>query len=79
VIAARGPLSVSGIERTVTLSVSTRQDPDGRVRARGAVRMLMTDFGVKPPIGLFGLIRSANEITVEFDLVVPPRSVAVAR
>jgi hypothetical protein len=79
VIAARGPLNVSGVERSVTVTVTTRQDQDGRLRARGAVQMLMTDFGIKPPVGLFGLIRSRNEITVEFDLVVPPRSVAMTR
>jgi hypothetical protein len=75
-IETRGQLVVAGVERTVRVPVTTGRDGDGAMRARGAVRMLMTDFGIKPPVGLFGLIRSKNEITVRFDLVVPPRTVA---
>jgi hypothetical protein len=75
-IGTRGALVVAGVERTVSVPVMTDR-VDGQVRARGAVSMLMTDFGIKPPVGLFGLIRSRNEITVKFDLVVPPRSVAL--
>jgi hypothetical protein len=76
-IATRGPLLVAGIERVVDVPVTTLREADGGVRARGAVSMLMTDFGIKPPVGLFGLIRSRNEITVKFDLIVSPRSVAL--
>lgn len=73
-IATRGSLSVAGVERTVTVPVTTGRDSDGAIRARGAVPLRMTDFGVKPPVGLFGLIRSRNEVTVRFDLVVPLRT-----
>lgn len=76
-LATRGPLVVAGIERTVNVPVVTSREADGAVRARGAVSMLMTDFGIKPPVGLFGLIRSRNEITVKFDLVVLSRTTAL--
>ena len=72
-IGTRGELVVAGVERAVSVPVTTDRI-DGVVRARGAVSMLMTDFGIKPPTGLFGLIRSRNEITVKFDLAVPPRT-----
>jgi hypothetical protein len=76
-LSTRGPLVVAGIERTVNVPVVTNLETDGAIRARGAVRMLMTDFGIKPPVGLFGLIRSRNEITVKFDLMVSSRTVAL--
>jgi hypothetical protein len=76
-IATRGSLSVGGVERTVNVPITTGRGSDGAIRARGSVALRMTDFGVKPPVGLFGLIRSRNEVTVRFDLVVPPRTVAV--
>jgi hypothetical protein len=76
-LATRGPLVVAGVERTVDVPVTTVRETDGAIRARGAVSMLMTDFGIKPPVGLFGLIRSRNEITVKFDLVVPARVVVL--
>jgi hypothetical protein len=40
------------------------------MKASGAIPLLMTDFGITPPTGLFGLIRSRNEITVRFELMV---------
>jgi hypothetical protein len=70
-----GELTVAGVERTVTAPVSAERGPDGALRARGSVDLLMTDFGVKPPVGLFGLIRSKNEVRVRFDLVVVPQAV----
>jgi polyisoprenoid-binding protein YceI len=76
-LATRGPLTVAGVERTVNVPVTTVRETDGAIRARGAVSMLMTDFGIKPPVGLFGLIRSRNEITVKFDLIVPARTIVL--
>jgi hypothetical protein len=75
-IATRGSLSVAGVERVVDVPVTAGRGADGILRATGSVALLMTDFGVKPPVGLFGLIRSKNEVTVRFDLVVPPRTLA---
>lgn len=68
-----GRLSVAGVERESRLRVTTERLPDGTVRAHGSIPLLMTDFGVKPPVGLFGLIRSKNEITVKFELLISPR------
>jgi hypothetical protein len=59
--------------------VTTDRVDGGALRARGAVAMRMTDFGIKPPTGLFGLIRSRNEITVRFDLVVSGQTIVVLR
>ena len=78
-IETRGALTVAGVERSMSVPVTMTRGVDGALRARGAVSLLMTDFGVKPPIGLFGLIRSKNEVTVRFDLAVPPRTMALLR
>jgi polyisoprenoid-binding protein YceI len=73
-----GTLSVAGVERESRLRVTTERLPDGTVRARGNIPLLMTDFGVKPPVGLFGLIRSKNEVTVKFELLIAPRVLIAA-
>ncbi len=69
----QGNVAVVGVERSVTIQITTERLPDGTMKAAGAIPLRMTDFGITPPTGLFGLIRSRNEITVKFDLVVPPR------
>jgi polyisoprenoid-binding protein YceI len=74
-----GRLSVAGVEKESRLRVTTERLPDGTVRAHGSIPLLMTDFGVKPPVGLFGLIRSKNEVTVKFELLIAPRVIVAAR
>jgi polyisoprenoid-binding protein YceI len=66
----QGNVAVVGVERVVTIQINLEHLPDGTIRASGAIPLLMTDFGITPPTGLFGLIRSRNEITVKFDLTV---------
>lgn len=68
---AEGTIQVAGNERSVTAQITTEKAADGTMRARGSVPILMTDFGVKPPVGLFGLIRAKNAVVVKFDLVIP--------
>jgi polyisoprenoid-binding protein YceI len=64
-----GSLEVVGIVKSVVAKISTERTTAGEVRAKGSVPLLMTDFGVKPPVGLLGLIRSRNEVLVRFELV----------
>jgi polyisoprenoid-binding protein YceI len=66
----QGNVAVVGVERSVTIQIVTERLPEGGMKASGAIPLLMTDFGITPPTGLFGLIRSRNEITVRFELMV---------
>lgn len=74
-----GTLEVVGVKRTVRAEVTVELAADGRLRARGAVPLLMTDFGVRPPTGLLGLIRARNEVVVRFELVIADSSRPVGR
>lgn len=65
---ATGRLRLAGEERQVTVSVRGSNLPDGRLRATGAVDLLMSDFGITPPSALLGLVRARDQITVAFDL-----------
>jgi polyisoprenoid-binding protein YceI len=73
-----GTIIVAGVEKGVRLRVTMERLVDGTVVARGSVPLLMTDFGVTPPTGLFGLIRSHNEIVVRFEVVVAPQTGLIA-
>src|SRR5919198_113726 len=65
-----GILRVAGRENAVQLDVAVEERPDGTLRAQGALPILMTDYGIKPPTALFGVIRTDNRIVVKFDLLV---------
>ena len=66
----QGTLRVAGVERVVRVPVQLDQLPDGSIRARGALPILMTDYGISPPTALFGVLRTENRIVVKFDLLV---------
>ena len=73
-----GALTVAGTERTVNMDVRATRLPDGTVRAEGALPLLMTDFGVKPPTALLGTLRTHDRVTVKFELLVGPQTLSAA-
>ena len=73
----QGTLRIAGRERVVRMPVDLEEQADGGVRARGALPILMTDYGISPPTALFGVVRTENRIVVKFDLLVDrPANVA---
>jgi hypothetical protein len=66
---AVGMLTVAGVEREVTLDIKVV--PAGTsLMLEGRTDLLMTDFGVVPPRGLLGLLKTDPVIHVRFYLVV---------
>ena len=73
----QGTLRIAGRERVVRMPVEFEEQTDGSVRAKGALPILMTDYGISPPTALFGVLRTENRIVVKFDLLVDrPANVA---
>lgn len=73
----QGTLRIAGRERVVRMPVELEDQADGSVRAKGALPILMTDYGISPPTALFGVVRTENRIVVKFDLLVDrPANVA---
>jgi hypothetical protein len=66
-IAMRGGLKVAGVERPIDLLASAFHEADG-VRIAGSADLLMTDYQIKPPVIMLGAIKTANLITVKFDV-----------
>jgi polyisoprenoid-binding protein YceI len=73
-----GALKIAGTEKSVNMDVTASRLPDGAIRAEGALPLLMTDFGVKPPTALLGTLRTDNKITVKFSLLVGPETLTAA-
>jgi hypothetical protein len=72
-IVASGTLSVAGVSRPVSIVVTATPFANGMFRATGTVPLRMTDFGVKPPTALFGILRGRNDVVVQFQIFVAPR------
>jgi polyisoprenoid-binding protein YceI len=73
---AVGTLTIAGQQKTIEMAVKTDRGPGGTATATGTQSLLMTDFGIKPPVFMLGTLKTGNKITVSFKLNMTPRAVA---
>lgn len=78
-VEAVGKMSVAGAQRPVRMTVKTESLPDGSRRARGSVPIRMTDFGIVPPRPWFGVLRTADNVLIQFEIFVSPQALASAQ
>lgn len=65
---AVGMLTVAGVEREIALDLDTERG-DGTLTVRGTAPLLMTDFGIKPPKAMLGMLKTDPKVTVTFETV----------
>ena len=63
-----GVLQIAGVEREVTLDITTERKKS-TLNVQGRVRLLMTDFGIKPPTAMLGMLKTDPKVTVTFETV----------
>jgi hypothetical protein len=63
-----GVLRIAGVEREVALDL-TAERKEGALAVQGTVPLLMTDFGIKPPVAMLGMLKTDPKVTVSFETV----------
>jgi polyisoprenoid-binding protein YceI len=63
-----GVLQIAGVAREVSLDITTERK-DSTLNVQGRVRLLMTDFGITPPIAMLGMLKTDPKVTVTFETV----------
>jgi polyisoprenoid-binding protein YceI len=71
-----GNLTIAGETRPIEMNVDLQPISGAGERATGKVDIKMKEYGIKPPSLLFGSLKVANEVTVNFNSVVQPSSEA---
>jgi hypothetical protein len=64
-----GLLQIAGVEREVTLDLTTKRGSAG-LEVHGELQLLMTDFGIAPPKAMLGMLKTDPKVTVTFDTLV---------
>lgn len=64
-IRAQGTLEIAGVKKDTVLE-GTLEGVDGGVRIDGSKTILMTEFGIKPPVIL--MIKTADRVDVHYEL-----------
>ena len=72
-----GELTVAGKTTKVEIPITATRKTGGTMTGKGTVKLQMTDFGVKPPVALMGMLHTRNEIEVTFQVILD-RTIVVA-
>lgn len=69
-----GQLTIAGKTNVINMIVDGRLLPDGRFHVKGSKELKMSEFNIDPPSPFWGLIKTHDKISVNFDLYVAPQS-----
>ena len=69
---ATGLLTVAGVEKEVALDVSVLPKEDA-LAVTGTTELLMTDFGVKPPTAMLGMVKASPKVTIRIEATIAGR------
>jgi len=65
---AVGTLRIAGVEREVVLGLKTERR-DAALVVKGQLALLMTDYGIKPPVAMLGMLKTDPKVTITFETV----------
>ena len=68
-IKALGNLSIAGVKVPISMNVKGKILSNGSLSFKGSKALKMTDFKIDPPTALMGTLKTGNDITVSFDIV----------
>ena len=65
---ATGELTIAGKTNTIELAAAYSMNEDGSLWIQGSEKLLMTDYGVKPPKAMLGTLKTGDEVEVEYNV-----------
>lgn len=68
-IKALGNLTIAGVKQTISMTVKGKILSNGSLSIKGSKALKMTDFKIDPPTALMGTLKTGNDITISFDIV----------
>lgn len=74
VIKATGSLNIAGVSRTFELPVMVDASRQSGIVFTGDTSLKMTDFQIKPPKAMLGMLKTGDEVKIEFKWVISPAS-----
>ena len=67
-----GRLTLAGVTNSVEMLVQGVDLGGGTFRYTGSTPLKMTDFDMTPPTAMFGALRTADDVTVHFEIIATP-------
>lgn len=64
-----GSLVIAGVTRTENIPFTGQMLSNNRIQIRGSKKLKMTDFKISPPTAMLGALKTGDEVTISFTLV----------
>lgn len=71
-VKAKGNLTIAGVKKPISMSVTASVASSGQVSFKGSKKINMEDFGMEPPKAMAGAIKVGPEVTIAFELTMAP-------
>jgi len=69
-----GNLTIAGITKKISIKSSGKKNSAGAFQFSGVVPLKMSDYKIKPPVAMLGLIKTGDAINIKFDVTIPQQS-----
>jgi polyisoprenoid-binding protein YceI len=63
-----GTLTIGGVSKRTNLQFKTRVLSDGKLEITGSKKIIMSDYGITPPVFMLGALRVADEVTITYEV-----------
>lgn len=70
---ALGSLTIAGVTKDIALDLTAKR-AGANLSVAGELPLLMTDYGIKPPKAMMGMMRTDPKIVIRVELVLAPRA-----
>lgn len=61
-----GELTISGATKQIEMTANATKNADGSVIITGSQNLKLTQFGIKPPSFMFGALKVADNLTIDY-------------
>ncbi len=72
-IDATGELTIAGVRRDIALQLLMEPQPNGQLLISTQTQLKMSDFGIKPPTAMLGMIKAGDQVTVDVQWRLTPK------
>lgn len=63
-----GIVKIAGVAKNVRIKFSGASITGNTIQVKGTIPLKMSDFNMKPPVAMFGALKTGNEVKVNYDL-----------
>jgi polyisoprenoid-binding protein YceI len=64
-----GTLNLAGTSKTTELQLNVSTNELGEIIISGEKKIKMSDYGIKPPVFMLGLLRVGDQVTISYEVV----------